>query len=123
CLYFPFLTYLFFNPKTRRRRTIAYLIGYFPVLLFASLRADVVGTDTQNYKDYFEFVDSDFVKSKISIDFLFTYFVYFVKSFGFGFDFFKFLQASLSVIFYSIGAGRIDKQLPVLGLGIFPVLL
>jgi hypothetical protein len=117
----PFVLYLLFPAFWRRYRALFYFVAYLPVAIFAALRGNV-GTDTENYRDAYELFDAH-MSPQFSIDYLFNFLIYICKVLGLGFQGFSAVHASLCLLLFSYGAGRIDKVAPVLGLGLLPVLI
>lgn len=116
----PFFLYLLFPVFWKMYRTTFYFLAYLPVTLFASIRGNV-GTDTENYRYSYDLLDISIVP-EFSIDYLFNILIYFCKTLGLGFQGFSAVHASLCLVLFSYGAGKIDKTAPILGLGLLPVL-
>ncbi len=94
-------------------------MAYFPAFIFASLRGNA-GTDTEYYRELYERIDS--TSFDIGLDPLFSFSQFIFINLGLSFQSFALFQAFLCWIFFSYGASRIDKTIPILSVSILPVL-
>ena len=104
------------NPK---KRALLYLLAFCPICIFAALRGSV-GTDTYNYRYFY---DSYGTVKQADVDLLFSVFEGFCHWIGLSTQTFLAMQAGFCWFLFSLGAARIDKTLPVLGVGLLPTLM
>lgn len=125
-LLWPFLLIIIFKKKFHESRLSLYLIAFAPTSVFASLRGNS-GTDTENYRSSFDSFDIDTFNINGIFDFgvdpLFNLLIIIVKSLNGDFQTFITIQATLCLLLYTYGASKIDRTVPILGLGILPVLM
>jgi len=119
CQLFPILLLAPLPPSTKRARLGLYLLAFAPICVFAALRGNV-GTDTQVYRDNFDALTS---ASSIGLDPLFYQFEWAFKLTGLGVQAFLAGEAIFCWVLFSVGAARVDQKLPVITIGLLPVLL
>lgn len=119
-LLLPFAAYSIASWAWQRHKFLFYSATYFPIAMFAAMRGNV-GTDTENYRDAFDFFTlTDF--NLLTVDPIFMALFGLAKALGLGFNGFAFIHAALCLLFYSYGASRVDREIPVFGLLLMPVL-
>lgn len=94
-------------------------MAFFPAFIFASLRGNA-GTDTEYYRELFERVDSTLFV--VGLDPLFSFMQFIFVNLGLSFQSFSLFQAFLCWIFFSYGASKIDRTIPILSVSILPIL-
>ena len=104
----------------QRNKFLFYCAAYLPITLLAAMRGNV-GTDTENYREAFEIFDlGNF--NLLTVDPIFTALYGLAKLLGLGFNGFAFMHAALCLLFYSYGAAKVDREIPLFGLFLMPVL-
>lgn len=120
CLFPPIIFGFIAREYSQKQRLLVNLLVFFPAFIFAALRDSSVGTDTNMYRGYFEVLER---RESFGLDQFYYYFQLIIKSFGGNFQIFLFFQAMFCWIFYSIGAAKTDKKLPLLVVGLLPVIM
>lgn len=119
CLFAPIASIFFFRDLDNKSRILLNLLVFFPTFIFAAARGDV-GTDTSMYHDTFNALES---RGGFGLDPLFHFVQMTIKEFGGEFQVFVVLQAFYCWVLFSVGAARVDRALPLLTVGLLPVLL
>lgn len=120
CLLPPFFIGFFARNYPYKQKVFITLLIFSPTFIFAALRDSSVGTDTSMYEGYFNELQ---VRQTFSLDQFYYYFQTLVKGSGGNFQALLFLQAMFCWIFFSLGAAKVDKKIPILVTGLLPVLL
>src|SRR5450759_2238775 len=103
---FPLVWLLITGGTTERKRIVQYLVAFAPICLFAAVRG-AVGTDTANYREYYETFDISAVGVS---DPLFVMFQLPFRAFGLGPQVFLAAQAVFCWALLSVGAARADRR-------------
>lgn len=119
CLFAPLVSIFFFRNLDYKSRVLLNLVVFFPTFIFAAARGDV-GTDTPMYHDTFNALQP---RDGFGLDPLFYFVQIIIKDFGGPFQAFVIFQAFYCWVLYSFGAAKIDRSLPILSVGLLPVLL
>jgi hypothetical protein len=119
-LFWPVALYVSWRPLWRDQRWSFYVCCYAPAFVFASLRGSA-GTDTENYRDAFSELSGEEV-GILAVDYLFLVFMAAVKESGLSSQAFLSVQAILCLLLYTYSASRLDKHIPLFGIGLLPVL-
>lgn len=120
CLFPPIIFGFIAREYSQKQRVLVNLLVFLPAFIFAGLRDSSVGTDTEMYHGYFQALQ---IRESFGLDQFYYYFQLIVKSSGGNFQIFLFFQAMFCWIFYSVGAARTDKKLPLLVVGLLPVIM
>lgn len=119
CQLFPIFLLSIFPRSNQRIRIWIYLLAYAPICVFAALRG-TVGTDTEAYRSGYDGIDG---LNGFGVDPLYSLFEWIFWKIGFGSQGFFAGQAIFCWSLFSFGAARVDRSIPVLGIGLLPVLL
>ncbi|PKB22445.1 EpsG family protein [Janthinobacterium sp. 64] len=121
CLFFPLIP-IFFNKRfDLKSRIFVNLLIFFPTFIFAALRG-YAGTDTKMYRDNFDSFRITSIFELSTTDPIFYFIQMIIKNSGGKFQTFALFQALFCWILFSIGAAKIDKSIPLFGVGLLPVL-
>lgn len=119
-LLFPFAAYVMVPLAWQRHKFLFYGVVFFPIAMMAALRG-TVGTDTENYREAFELFNVS-QYNVLTVDPIFSALFALAKVLGFNFNGFACIHAALCLLFYSYGASKVDKVVPLFGLMLMPVL-
>lgn len=120
CLFTPLVLCFAARRAGTKERIAVNLAAYLPTMLFAALRANDVGTDTSMYRDFFVALEP---REVFGLDPLFYMVQMTIKALGGGFQFFVVIQALYCWICFSVGSALVDKRVPLLSVGLLPVLM
>lgn len=121
CLFFPLIP-IFFNRRfDLKSRIFVNLLIFFPAFIFAALRG-YAGTDTKMYRDNFDAFRTTSIFELSTTDPIFYFIQMIIKNSGGKFQTFALFQALFCWILFSIGAAKIDRSIPLFGVGLLPVL-
>lgn len=120
CLFPPLVVCFVGRRYQTREKIVMHLCAFLPTFLFAAFRASDVGTDTGMYEDYFAALEP---REMFGLDPLYYLVQITMKQLGFGFHAFMAVQALFCWIGFSVGSARIDRAIPLMSVGILPVIM